>query len=159
MEKYSKWLILVVMALLLSSNTVMAFERPSISVVMHFETEDTSQVKGLIEHFLKQSGMSIETNSMYTLNVILDDVRITNRILLSEHVTKIVFLAVSLSEGTELIGVFKAAFNAEDTSKKVKDTVSRVTGYLNKRLASNKIDPYALLTPRIKQPRMKLCTR
>lgn len=154
-----KWLLLLVMALLLGSNTVMAFEKPSISVVMHFETEDTSQVKGLIEHFLKQSGMSIGTNSVYTMNVILDEVRITNWVLLSKHVTEIVFLVVSISEGTELIGIFKASFHAEDTNKKVRDTVSRVSRYLGRYMGSNKVNPYALLTPQTKHPHMKLCTR
>ena len=65
MKKYSKWLILGVMVvILLGQGMAVAEELPDVNLVLHFETADGGILKGLIAHYLRNDySMKISFNT------------------------------------------------------------------------------------------------
>lgn len=72
MKKYSKWLILVAMALiLLGQGVAVAEEPPAVNLVLQLNTTDGGIVKGLIAHYLENDYLiKIRDDAKYTVVII-----------------------------------------------------------------------------------------
>ena len=72
MKKYSKWLILGVMVvILLGQGMAVAEELPDVNLVLHFETADGGILKGLIAHYLRNDySMKIRDDAEYIVIIL-----------------------------------------------------------------------------------------